>query len=207
MTQTSILGIFLAAGKSSRMGKNKLKMQIEQETIGSLSLKAAIKSKLDSVLVITKEGDSLDWIDRELFQEPNRSKWTQVISKEAIKGQSYSIKTGIQTAKGLGAAGIVIILADQPFVRVEMINALIDQYRYQRVDFVASQFNNRIQPPILFSEELFRSLMQLKGDKGARAIIRKDFYDKGIVINYTDGKCFYDIDTEEDYRRLKEVNH
>lgn len=95
MRSPYIIGVFLAAGKSKRMGQNKLALPLKGETIGSLSLKNALLSRLDHVLIIERtESASLSgwerYITRRLFE--NAGACTFV--KKLKKGK------GIQSAAG-----------------------------------------------------------------------------------------------------------
>lgn len=204
MNQKRIIGIYLAAGKSSRMGTNKLSLSLRETTVGSLGLQAALQSMLDHVIVVTKTGDPFDWVDPVFFSSQMRKRWTGISCPQAAKGQAYSLRCGLQEGKRMKADGIMILLADQPFVPTQMINDLIDCYEtYKNISFVAANFRNILRPPVLFSPELFPSLMRLEGDEGARKLLRQGAVMKGMSIKYMDERAFYDVDTKEDYEWVK----
>ncbi|MFC7063769.1 nucleotidyltransferase family protein [Halobacillus seohaensis] len=211
MSRSCIIGIVLAAGKSSRMKKNKLSLPLEDTTIGSRAVQSALESRLDHVLLVTKEKDALAWLSTSLFDKSTHRRWSQVQCADADRGQAYSLRCGVQAAINRQATAIVVILADQPLIKAEMINDLIDRFQIasiqgEAIEFTASTYKGRIQPPILFSSNLFSMLMQLKGDKGARTVLRRKSPSDGITVEYDDRSCFYDIDTEDDYKWLKEMN-
>lgn len=202
--QKHIIGIYLAAGKSSRMGHNKLYLPFGEMKLGNHALSAALDSALDHTVIVTTEEDPLSWLDPVLLTEEKKRKWTRASCRHAVDGQAYSIKCGLEKAIMLGADAVVIMLADQPLLHVGMINDLIFHFRKNdSLEYVASGFADRLQPPVLFSESLFPVLRQLDGDTGARAVLRKQPSASGKTIMYTDGKGFYDIDTEEDYKWVK----
>lgn len=60
------------------------------------------------------------------------------------------------------------------------------------------------KPPILFSDRLFSSLLDLTGDKGARDILR-DGSLHGLHLPAPDPLLFADADTMEAYNRLKQM--
>lgn len=102
------------------------------------------------------------------------------------------------------ADGIMILLADQPFISAQMINDLIDVYEtHKNVPFIAANFRSILRPPVLFSPELFPALMRLEGDEGARKLLRQGAVMKGMAIEYMDERAFYDVDTKEDYEWVK----
>lgn len=195
------IGIYLAAGKSTRMGFDKRFLPFQNMKLGSVALQQAINSKLDYVLILAQKNDSHQWIDSSLHKPPFQKKWELINCKESSKGQSYSIKTGVQKAMEMRATTVMILLADQPFITTKMINTLIDKYmKNPTVYFVAAGKEGTPMPPILFSNSSFFYLMNLTGDKGARSIIRNTFLDKGRIQEVKDPYFFFDIDTIEDYQ-------
>ncbi|UOQ43702.1 nucleotidyltransferase family protein [Halobacillus salinarum] len=204
------VGIFLAAGKSKRMGRNKLSLVLERTTIGSHSFSKALFSELDHIYVITQEGDSLNWMEPAFLCEPYRSKWTHVVCPRACDGQAYSLQEGIRRAQFFKATQIVILLADQPFVTPAMINELLKNYREGREEdppfhFVASAFHGVIQPPLLIDYTLFQDLFTLCGDKGAKCLLNKKLAAQGRKIEYDQWWMFFDIDTEDEYQWITEL--
>ncbi|MGQ8900960.1 NTP transferase domain-containing protein [Bacillus sp. NA_165.1] len=123
--------------------------------------------------------------------------------EKSCLGQSYSLHCGLEKAESMNADGVVVMLADQPFITVKLLNSLIDSYEHlPQLDYIAASFQCMPQPPILFSKGIFPSLKKLKGDQGARSI----FFDKsfqGKITVYSDAKLFYDVDTIEDYNVIK----
>ncbi|MFS1511433.1 nucleotidyltransferase family protein [Chengkuizengella sp. SCS-71B] len=202
-----IVGVFLAAGNSIRMEKNKLNLPLGEQTLGSITLKTAIQSSLDHVVVVTKKQDTLQWISPCILSPPSRKKWTQQTCISAIKGQAYSIKCGVKKAMKLQPKAIMILLADQPFISKQLINKLIENYiQNKNAYFVGPSFQNSIRPPILFSHQMFPALMHLKGDIGARYLLKKvQWREKGIIFPIEHSTPFIDVDTKEDYELAKHV--
>ncbi|WP_078409826.1 NTP transferase domain-containing protein [Priestia abyssalis] len=204
MNRKRIIAVYLAAGKSSRMGTNKLSLSLGETTVGSSGLQAALQSMLHHVIVVAKAEDTLDWMDPIFFSGEIRKRWTCIPCPEAQKGQAYSLRCGLQEGKRMKADGIMILLADQPFISAQMINDLIDGYEtHKNIPFITANFRSILRPPVLFSPEVFPSLMRLEGDEGARKLLRQGAVMKGMAIEYMNERAFYDIDTKEDYERVK----
>lgn len=205
MTRKGIVGIYLAAGKSERFGKNKLCAQIGNYPLGSLALLTALKSYLDKVIVVTGETDKCDWLAPAL-SHPDRKKWVQITCRDAFKGQSYSLQCGLRYAEKLRAEAVIVMLADQPLISATMINQLIEIYHRRKdgedITFVASTQSDVICPPILFDSSIFTDLYRLEGDMGARYLIRNRKHE-GCFIEFTNPLLFYDVDTWEDYKKLQ----
>jgi len=206
-----IAGLLLAAGKSNRMGRSKLHLPLEGKPLGSLALKTAITSKLDYTLVMMKEELGTAWIDTEMFNHVHQRRWSPIYCSDAERGQAHTIKCGIKVAQLMNVKAVIIILADQPFIEVGMLNHLIEEFQErmemgQTVDFIASSYKGRIQPPMLMANTLFPALMELKGDQGARAILRDNSSLRGMCIEYDNWQLFHDVDTKEDYEKAKGLN-
>ncbi|MDW0108447.1 nucleotidyltransferase family protein [Sporosarcina aquimarina] len=196
-----IVGVYLAAGNSSRMGSHKLALPVGTKTLGSLALDTALQSSLEEVYVISKVNDKMDWIPARL----KKNKKCKIIKCTTSQdGQSESLRCGIEEAQENDAAGVMVLLADQPFITTQMIAGLIDCMKTNpSAKFVATTIGQAITPPVLFSSSMYSDLLELRGDKGARAILRGSFLQKGRLLPCTDKRLVFDIDTKEDYEVFK----
>jgi len=204
-----VIAVCLAAGKSRRMGINKLALPWGERSIGHSVLVKAVKSELSYTIVVTREADCLHWIDRSLIQTPFREKWKAVICQEADQGQAHSLHRGLREAIKMEPKGIMILLADQPLLPVKIINDLVFRYMeglHQNIDipFIAASFQGIPRPPIIFSPKVVPDLLKLEGDEGARQLFKRAKL-TGKLIAYENGWDFFDVDTKEDYEILKGV--
>ncbi|NIK79719.1 xanthine dehydrogenase accessory protein pucB [Paenibacillus castaneae] len=200
MRLNNVVGIYLAAGQSTRMGSNKLRLPLGSMHLGNYALAAALSSNLDFVFVISIDA-AADWMDNTFLQNPIKRKWSVVYCPEAHLGQAHSLRCGIQAAQAMGAAAVMVLLADQPFITKEMINELLEGFQTNSsIGFVASSCNGLARPPVIFAQRMFPELLRLQNDQGARHLIRKE--GSGICINFAQQDLFMDVDTAEDYRIL-----
>lgn len=205
MNNEKIIGIFLAAGKSRRMGIDKLNLPFGEGTIGSTTLQSALESTLDQLIVIVRPSDQFTWIPKYLLKM-YAHKLKFIRCNNSWKGQSYSIRCGMKRAEQMNAKAAVIILGDQPLVSYLMIDRLISTYKEYTMDdiwYVASscQQGRLQQPPILFDRMFFPKLKTLEGDHGARYLL-KDKEIKGINVPFVNSQYFWDIDTIVDYIKV-----
>lgn len=189
---TKIVGIYLAAGQSTRMGQDKLLLPFEGGSLGQKALCETAKTRLEAVFVISRKQRLDEW---RLASTPF---FKEIDCGEDCSVQSDSIKKGIQLARDHGYQAAMILLADQPFVTRELMDTLINEFERGDYDYVAASYNNEPRPPIILSEKLFSEVMRLKGDKGARLLLR-DKSKRGCILRINDEKPFIDIDTWEDY--------
>ncbi|MGM0875374.1 MAG: nucleotidyltransferase family protein [Bacillota bacterium] len=194
-----IIGIYLAAGKSKRMGKCKLSLPLAAKPLGTIALKEIIQSNIDHLLVVTNN-ICAGWLNSADALHSYSNKWENIVCLQAHLGQSYSLRTGIRRASQLGAESVIIFLADQPFVTATMINRVINEAKSEH-DYVASSDGGVLKPPILFNQKVFTELMTIRGDEGARSLLRNDNF-TGMSITVSTDQLF-DIDTIEEYEYAK----
>lgn len=182
------------------MGENKLSLPLSTCTIGSTALRTAISSSLEHVLVVSKKEDSLEWVDPSLFCSPYSSQWSHVVCDDAEKGQAHSLQRGLLSAMSVNPKGIMVLLADQPYLSKATIEKVITTYiSADQQDFVAACNEGIPRPPVIFSPHVTPKLMKLQGDVGARKIFKEL---EGIFVEFANTRDFYDIDTKEDYERV-----
>ncbi|WYP25797.1 nucleotidyltransferase family protein [Alkalihalobacillus sp. FSL W8-0930] len=195
-----IISIILAAGQSKRMGRDKLSLPIRGGTIAGSVLSSSLQSNVDHTIVVTNPTNHCLWAPQEYSHSDWSHKWSIVVCPEAWKGQSYSVKCGMEATKQLAADAVLILLADQPHITKSYLNHMISRYKQSKdLLFVASRLNGIPQPPILFSKQLFPQFHKLKGDRGAGQLIRANpLATKGT---YLEVAYLKDIDTPSDYRQ------
>jgi molybdenum cofactor cytidylyltransferase len=198
MDDPRLIGIYLAGGKSSRMGTDKLNLPLGNRLLGSLALMEAIESNLQAVVVVTRKGSLLEWYSPLI----NKEKCHIIEVQET--NQSESLIAGLKFAEELKADGVLVFLADQPFVTRNMVNELIGELK--EYSFVAFSKNGKGMVPALFSKKLFKNLYGLTGDKGAREILRGESKNSGKLIEISEEWSLFDIDSPEDYEKVSGVS-
>ena len=110
-------------------------------------------------------------------------------------GMASSLRAGV-AALPPQARGAVILLADMPRVRADIIDQLIEALA-ANADAVAAVpvFNGRRGNPVALSSALFPAVMRLTGDQGARRLLEGGV---GVVeVAVTDKSVTLDIDTPD----------
>lgn len=199
-----IMAIYLAAGKSSRMGEAKLSLKLNNNQIGNIALSVLIQSKIvDYVIVVVNKQDKLDWISSDNRKRLMGESGEIIVCTQAEQGQSFSLREGFVKACSREAEKILICLADQPFISEFLLESLANEEWKVDDDFVACSHQGIIKPPILFHKKVYGKLLNLKGDVGAKMLIQKGEL-SGKKIEFSEDIYFYDIDTKEDYYWIKE---
>ena len=100
----------------------------------------------------------------------------------------------------MGAA--IFLLVDQPQVSVSLLRALVEAHAGDLPDVLAPLVEDRRANPVLFDRRTFPDLLSLQGDTGGRAIFAKF---PPHHLPWQDAMLLQDIDTLEDYQRLREA--
>jgi len=104
---TNVAGILLAAGAATRMGQNKVLLELEGETLLRRSVRTARAAGLDPVLVVL--GHEAERARGELHDSACRV----VVNGEFARGINTSLDVGVRALPAnCGAA--VVLLADMP---------------------------------------------------------------------------------------------
>lgn len=191
-TILSVAGIILAAGAASRMGQPKLLLPWKGRALIHHAAHTALAAGLDPVIVVA--GARMLEIQTDLTDLP-----VEVIHNPAWEnGQSTSVGTGIRALPERTTAAM-FLLGDQPYVSVELIQALRQTYIQDRPTILAPFVGGKRSNPVLFDGSIFEALCALQGDAGARSIFAQ--YPPSPLA-WQDDRLLFDIDTPEDYQRL-----
>jgi molybdenum cofactor cytidylyltransferase len=190
-----ISGIVLAAGAARRMGRQKLFLDLRGRPVLQWALEEALSAELAEVICVVRE---LEKARQAVFLEHPKLRW--VVNRKAREGQSTSVVAGLKAISPLAEAAL-FILGDQPLIKRELIDGLIDLYRRRSALIVAPAFHGRTRSPVLFHKNMFPDLLKLKGDIGGRGLIRT-YREKVAVLEWKDEAPFLDLDVWEDYEEI-----
>lgn len=204
MSRIEMVGIYLAAGQSSRMGEDKLALPFGEFPLGVVALIKALQSQLDRIIIVINNKQVPIWLAESLPRCSESWKCKIVVCLDSAEGMSRSIQAGIREALAFKARASMILLADQPLITTEMLNKIIETFKNKqnvnpKIRYAASAFGKILRPPIIFSNEVFPDLLCLKGDSGAKQILKQM---PGITIEYDDRTLFYDIDSKAQYAEI-----
>ncbi|MBC9798561.1 nucleotidyltransferase family protein [Sinomicrobium weinanense] len=192
--------VILAAGSSSRMGQPKQLLEYNGKTLLQHAVDEALGTGIENIVMIL--GAHAGKI-REVIKE-DKIRFLQ--NQDHEEGMASGIRLGVHDltkSRENMTEGILIMLCDQPFVNSELLIRLIGKQIATGCRIVASTYKGIEAVPAVFHKSVFPELINLKGDRGARSIIKK--YGKGTAtVEFPKGHI--DIDTLEDYRNLTTGN-
>jgi molybdenum cofactor cytidylyltransferase len=191
----AVAGVVLAAGTSSRMGQNKLFLQVEGEPLVRRVVGRAARAGFDPLIVVV--GHEADLVRRALDGIPYRP----VVNPDYERGVNSSLRAGIQAASETPARAAVVVLADMPFVTTAMMERLIDSYRSGDAPLVISDYGGVNAPPMLYDRSLFGELAVSEGQGCGKHVVKRH-RDEAASVSWPE-EALTDLDAPEDYERVK----
>jgi molybdenum cofactor cytidylyltransferase len=190
----SVALVVLGAGGSRRFGQPKQLVDWNGEPLLRSVVRSALSANADRVVVVLGAHASDCAATLKDLAAAVGVQRLEVITNESWQsGMASSIRAGVESAEKVGAEAIVLLLADQPYLTTEVINRLLAERSASSI--VAARYNEVVGPPILFGSSWFEQLKKLKGDEGARHLVRG--HTASIrLIDWPEGAI--DLDTEED---------
>jgi molybdenum cofactor cytidylyltransferase len=193
-----ITAVILAAGRASRMGREKLLLMLGDKPVIRHVAEMVRGAGLDEIcdIVVVANPRNQDSVRAALAD----------LDLRIICNPSFELGLGTSIATGVAAAGpdanaLLLVQGDQPFVNAEILRRLIAEWREHQSAFVASSYDEITTTPVLFSRALFAEMAALKGDVGARSVVRNH---EGRVVAFPAWRGA-DLDTEDDYERVQQL--
>ncbi len=193
----TVAGVVMAAGTSTRMGRNKLLLDLEGEPVVRRTAQRMVAAGLDPVIVVL--GHEAALVRQALGDVAAHIQL--VVNADYLRGVNSSLKAGIASLpETVGAA--VVVLADMPFVTSDMLSALVTQYRASSAPLVISDYDGVNAPPMLYDRSLFAELMTMEGEGCGKAVVKRHRAE-AMVISWP-AAALNDLDVPADYDFVRE---
>ena len=187
--------VILAAGESSRFGQPKQLLPFRGKTFVRTISDAACQAGCSPVVIVI--GSDSEKLHGELAHadviEVRNTNWQS--------GIGSSIRSGVQAltdhAPDIEAA--LLLVCDQPAVDTRFIELLIATREATKEDIVASGYADTLGVPALFDRSLFKELLSIGDEGGAKSIILQN-RERVAKLAFPEGAI--DIDTWEDWEKL-----
>jgi len=190
-TRSAIAGVLLAGGDSSRLGASKQLVEFAGEPLILRAARAATELCTAGLVVVT--GAVHEPIEAALAG----TSVTVARNPEWREGIGASIRCGV-CATDARADAFLLLLCDQPWVGSEELAELIAAWRAAPDSIAAAGYAGCHGVPAVFPARFRQRLIDLSGDRGARALI--DAADDLTVVDMP--AAAFDIDTPEDVQRI-----
>ncbi len=193
-----IAAIVLAAGSSTRMGRQKLTLPMpDGRALVRLAVEQVLAAGLDETVVVV--GADADAVSAALIGLPIRT----VVNPRYAEGQSTSLRTGLDALPPETEA-VVIALGDQPLPDPGVIRRLATAFQETGRPIAVPVYRDGRGNPVLFGAALFDELRRVTGDQGGRGVITND-PDRVAEVR-VDAPLPADVDTPEDYEATRRAS-
>lgn len=180
----SIAAVVLAAGSSTRLGRPKQTLQINQESLVERAIRVAHDAGFSPVIAILRDNDLIETVQKQGA--------VALLNRTSYEGMASSIRCGVTAAQSIKASGVVVMTCDQPGLSADHLRALTAD----EAVVTASAYAGRVGVPAYFPAGSFNALLALEGDTGARDLLHGTKSISNEVLSL-------DIDTEEDFRKAQ----
>jgi molybdenum cofactor cytidylyltransferase len=192
----SIGAIILAAGASRRLGRAKQLVEFEGEMLLARAVRLVREAGLlDVVVVLGAEHEAIAAaVDLSGVCMVRNEDWAQ-----GIAGSIHAGLRGLEEAVR-DADGVLILTCDQPRLNASHLRALMATYKVQGgLGIAASEYAGGVGVPAIFPRGMFAELYALRGDKGARVLLKET---GGVVMRVSFPGGEVDVDTPGDLTAL-----
>jgi len=192
-----LIGIVLAAGASSRMGRPKAWLPLGSGSFLTRVCQTLVEGGLDDLVVVV--GPEAREAEAALARAGIRARIVENHRRD--EGQLTSLQAGLAVADRPGVDAVLVHLVDAPLVTAGTVRAVLDAFRRTRAPIVRPSVGGRHGHPVVFARSTFDELRAANPAIGAKAVVRAHAADAIDVVVDDPGAC-QDIDTPEDYERL-----
>jgi len=186
-----IAGVVLAAGESSRLGSPKQLVKVHDRTLLNHTLDCCVNGGCAWVAVVL--GAAMDTILPTLTGLPSEV----VINEQWREGIASSIRSGV-SALPAEAEAVVLATCDQPLLKSDVVRRLIQGFDGDPARMVACVYAGAVGVPALFGRGRFDELLRLRGDSGARRLLRANL-ESVVTVPWPGGA--FDVDSPSDRDR------
>jgi len=176
--------ILLAAGKSERMGQNKLLLPFGEQLVIQRTLDNLMASRAQKIIVVlgSKAAEIGDAIaSRDVVA---------VFNPDYAQGMNTSLATGLNVIEK-HVKYVLVALGDQPLIKTQTYDVLIAASQNPSKGMLVPTYKGLRGNPILVSTRYRDDLLNQSGDIGGRELLRTypddvlevPVKDEGIIIN------------------------
>jgi len=189
--------IVLAAGAARRFGGGKLLAPFGPGVLLDGALAAAFAAPVRAVIVVTGEGAAeVEAAVRAFAERSGQTGRLRIIhAADHAEGMGASLRAGAAVL-GPDAVGVFVFLGDMPKIPHGVLAPLAEAVR-AGAPAAAAVFQGRRGHPALIGRELIPALQELKGDEGARGVLR-GLGERLALVEAPDQGVLFDVDTPSD---------
>ena len=182
----NVIGLLLAAGSATRFGSDKLRHRLPHGVPIAVQSARHLRAEVERLVAVVRDQDMKILLADEDCEA--------VVFEKAAEGMGASLA---YAARAAGRAdGYLVALADMPFIRPSSI-AAVRAALEAGAPLAAPYFRARRGHPVGIGGIFFDTLLDLRGDQGAKQLLREN-EPRLVKIPVGDPGVIRDIDTPSD---------
>lgn len=192
---TSIIGILLAAGSSSRMGQPKQLLNIKGKTL--------IEHTLEKILAISLGFPVISVLGaRAVSIAPYIKKLPTdiIINENWEQGMGTSLVAALKHIENYypDTTAILLSVCDQPYLTTTLLQEMIEKHLAAPQQIITARYTQSFGVPAILPKRFFPALATLQADKGAKKVMHQ--HSEALTfIEFPKGD--FDFDTLQDYQK------
>jgi len=187
----STAGILLAAGASTRMGRNKLLLDVDGLPMVRRAAQRMLDAGVAPLIIVTGH-------DGPAVREAVAGLPVQFATSPDPTGPtSGSLHAGL-LAVPADVDAALILLSDMPHVTTAMLQSVLARAAADPAPLVVSRYGDVLAPPLFFRRPLFAELLAWHGEGCGKAVVRR--HEHAAAVLDWPAAALADVDTPEDYR-------
>lgn len=192
----SFAGVILAAGASSRMGRDKALLPWREGTFLSAAIRA-LRPATDFVLVVAGANAS------QLEPIVNAHAAFLVVNPDPQEGQFSSLRVGLQEVLNRGRDAAIVTLVDRPAAQQATIAQLKNAFLASDASVwaVVPEYNGKHGHPLVIRREMIGAFLDASSSATAREI-EHSVQEHVLYLPVADPLVTANVDTPEDFARL-----
>lgn len=181
-----------AAGSSSRLGTNKLLLELNGEPVVRGAARRALAARLSPVIIVL--GYEAEAVAGAVAGLPVET----VLNPRHAEGMYRSVETGVARVPSHCRAAVVI-LPDMPLVTAAMLEQVAGRFE-AGAPLVVSRYGGVEAPPTLYARALFPALLRAGPEVGRRVI--REHRGRTDTLDWPADRLA-DLDRPEDLARVR----
>ncbi len=198
-----MIGLILAAGRSSRLGEPKILFQYLGKSLLERTCQQALSVCSEILVLIGAETEKSSEILIKLQRTNSKVQFS--ISEHWSEGMGSTLAEGLRMLADK-QDDIMVLLCDLPFIESSHLSALQSARQLHPKFFIVSDFGGQMSPPVVIPHQFQSQFFNWKGEKGLGEIWHKQAKD---VLYCHFNVQYKDLDTPDDkaYWRVVETQN
>ena len=192
-----ICAVVLAAGRSERMGTQKLLLPLGGKAVIARVVDELSASQVEKTFVVVG-------CDGERIRQTLTGKTVQFVENPDVASDMLgSVRCGLRVLPA-GCQATLVALGDQPGITGGLINNLIHYFHHRDSRIVVPACNGHRGHPVLIGTEYFEEVLTSHTNAGLRGFL--DAHPREVInVPLSDATATEDMDTPADYHRQKQL--